>query len=154
MTRRPVTSILGTILILACTSPVDPSPLYPGYSLMRVDDQFLPVPWGEDGSVLISASLLFGGEMRPREPAPPNGTVQYTLWIRMPDYTVQRSTVDLDYTIENAELRINLCPPLALCITTTELVGPVSDPSLELVLTHYVGGTPGTVYRYSAALPE
>jgi hypothetical protein len=72
----------------------------------------------------------------------------------MPDLTIQRSTMDLYYAIQNSELHINLCPRGALCITTTELVGPLPDPPLSLVLTHYVGGQPGTVYRFSAVLLE
>lgn len=146
--------IFGTLLVLACTSPSDPSPLYPGYFLSRVDSEYLPVPFGDDGSVLLAASLSFSGNVRPREGATPIGTVHYTLLIRQADQTVQHSTVDLDYTIQDAELHINLCPPLALCITTTELIGPVLDRNEELVLTHYVGGTPGTVYRYFPALPD
>jgi hypothetical protein len=72
----------------------------------------------------------------------------------MPDQTIQRSTSDLLYTIENDELRINLCPPLALCITTTELVGPVPEGALELVLTHYIGGQAGPVSHFSVVLLE
>ncbi len=151
---RPVKPILATLLVLACTTPSDPSPLYPGYFLSRVDDQYLPVPFGSDGSVLLAASLSFSASVRPREGETPFGTVHYTLLIRQPDQTVQHSTVDLAYTIQDAELHINLCPPFALCITTTELIGPVLDRYEELVLTHYVGGTAGTVYRYFPSLPD
>lgn len=151
---RSVKAILCTLVFLGCNSPVDPAPLYPSYWLTRVDDKFLPIPWGEDGSVLFDASLRFSRDNRPREPLPPAGTVRYTLRVRLPDQSVQLSSVDLNYAIENGELHINLCPPLALCIAMTELVGPVPDPALELVLTHYLGGRAGTVYRYSVVLPE
>ena len=150
---RPIIPFLS-LIALACDSPVHSSPVHPSYYLTNVDDKFLPIPWGGDGSVLIDASLRFEQETRPRAPAPTNGIVHYTLSVRMPDQTIQRSTADLFYTIENDELRINLCPPLALCITTTELVGPVPDPPLSLVLTHYLGGQPGAVYRFSAVLLE
>ena len=156
MTRliRYVTLFLVVLLFAGCDSPVNPGPLNPSYYLVNIDDKYLPVPWGGDGSVLIDASLRFDRETRPRAPAPTSGTVHYTLSVRMPDQTIQRSTSDLLYTIENDELRINLCPPLALCITTTELIGPLPDPPLALVLTHYLGGQPGTVYRFSAVLLE
>jgi hypothetical protein len=151
---RRVIPLLCSLGILACNdSPIGPNPIYPGYSLFQVDEDFLPIPWGEDGSVLIAASLVFEREVRPRQ-SKPDGMVTYTLWVRLPNFDVQRSTMELEFFIENDELRINLCPPLALCITTTELIAPLSDPAQELVFTHYVGGLAGTVYRYSAALPE
>ncbi len=151
---RPVKLILSTLLIVHCTSPSDPSPLYPGYFLSRVGDQFLPIPYGNDGSVLLAASLSFSPSMRPGESAGSSGIAHYTLLIQSGDQTVQHDTVDLDYTIQNAELHINLCPPLALCIATTELIGPVLDRTEELVLTHYVAGTPGDVYRFFPSLPD
>jgi hypothetical protein len=151
---RPVPAFLSLLLLLGCESTVGPNPIYPSYYLINIDDKFLPVPWGGDGSVLIDATLLFDRETRPRAPRPTHGTVRYTLTLRSPDQTLQRSTVDLDYAIQNGELHINLCPPPALCFALAELVGTVSDPALELVLTHYVGGLPVAVYRYSASLLE
>ena len=156
MTRwiRSVTPFFVVLLFVGCDSPVNPGPLNSSYYLVTVDDKILPIPWGGDGSVLLDASLVFDRETRPRAPAPTNGTVHYTLTVRMPDQTLQRSTSDFYYSIQNGELRINLCPRGALCITTTELVGPVADPALELVLTHYVGGTAVAIYRFSAVLLE
>lgn len=151
---RTVTPLLGLLLLVACDSPVNPGPLNPSYYLTSIDDKFLPIPWGGDGSVLLDASLRFDREARPRAPAPTEGTVHYALTVRMPDQTLQRSTTDLFYSIQNNELRINLCPRGALCITTTELVGPVTDPALELVLTHYVGGNAVAVYHFSVVLLE
>jgi len=151
---RRIAPILPILAILSCGSPVGPGPLYPGYFLSKVDDQYLPVPYGEDGSLLLAASLSFSPDPRPREPEAPGGTVHLSLFIRRPDQTTQQSLQDLVYTIQNGEVHINLCPPLALCITTTELIGPVLDRYEELVLTHYLAGQPGTVYHYFPALPD
>jgi hypothetical protein len=83
-----------------------------------------------------------------------SGVVSYRLSVRRPDHSITNSNVQLNYSIENDTLRINLCPSLALCIVSEELVGPLSDSHSELVLTHYVGGNPGMVYRYFPALPD
>ncbi len=148
--------ILGLGLGLACSSPVQPDPLYPSYVLTTVDGQFLPVPWGQDGATLVDAWLRFDRDPRPRagEIGVLNGTVRYSVRIRLPDQTVQQSIVDLDYSIQSSQLRINLCPPLALCILSTELVGIIPGPALELELTHFLGGMAEQVYRYSASLAE
>ncbi len=141
-------------LALACAGGVGPSPLYHNYFLSAVDGDPLPVPYSEDGSELISGSLGFGPGGRPRAPGPATGTVNYTLIVRQADGTQQHSTVQLDYAVSNGELRINLCPPLALCIVSTELVGPILGPTEELVLTHHLAGNPGSVYRYFPTLPD
>lgn len=156
MTRlqRSVTPYLVVLLFVGCDSPVNPGPLNPNYYLVNVDDKILPIPWGDDGSVLLDASLRFDRVTRPRAPAPTEGTVHYTLTVRMPDQSLQRSSTDLFYSIQKDELRINLCPRGALCITTTELVGPLADSYQDLVLTHYVGGQAAAVYRFSVVLLE
>jgi len=149
--------VLGLIalgLALGCTDSVGPVAVYPGYSLSQLDGQYLPIPWGGDGSVLLALSLSFVDEVRPRSEGPVAGTVSYTTLIRPPNQTAQRFVIDLDYSVENGILRINLCPPLALCITSTELVGSITAPYDELVLTHYLGGNPGSVYRFFPALAE
>ncbi len=151
---RPLKSFVILALVFGCDSPTGPNPIYPSYYLTNIDGKYLPIPWGGDGSVLIDASLRFDRDTRPRKPTPTDGIVHSTLTIRALDQTLARSTVDLSYTIRNGELRINLCPPLVLCFALTELVGPVPDHGLELVLTHYVGGLPVAVYHYSAALLE
>lgn len=146
--------ILVVLLAEACSSPAAPSPVYPGYFLSTVDGALLPVPFAEDGSALLAGSLAFGDVV----PAPGEGTltglVSYNTLIRRADQSVQHSVVELNYTISNGLLRINLCPSLALCLISTELVGPILGRTSELVLTHYLGGTPGSVYSFFPALPE
>ena len=121
-----------------------------------MDGLHLPVPYGEDGTVLVGGHLGFGDGMRARDLAagPLEGTVRYTVITRRPGHPEQLASVDLDYEIRDGVLTINLCPPLALCITTTELIGPVGSPTDELVLTHHIGGTPGSVFRYFPNLPD
>lgn len=138
----------------ACGGTFEPSGLYPSYFLSQLDGEFLPAPYGADGSLLVAGSLGFGRDGRPRSEGPRSGMVKYSQTIRLPDQSEQRSSIDLEYTIADGVFRINLCPPLALCITTTELIGPILWPTEELVLTHYVGGMPGSVFRYFPTLPE
>jgi hypothetical protein len=61
-------------------------------------------------------------------------------------------TVELEFEVEDGDVRIDLCPLLALCVLPTALDGRVDDR--ELVLTHFLGGESRAVYRYTAALPE
>ncbi|HEV8600854.1 MAG TPA: hypothetical protein VGQ69_15945 [Gemmatimonadales bacterium] len=148
--------ILAVLLSLGCSDALQPSPspLYPSYFLSSVDGQLLPVPYAADGTLLLAGSLGFGGLDRPRAEGQASGTVSYSLIVRWPDQSVHHSTIELDYTIEAGVLRINLCPPLALCIASTDLVGPILGPYQELVLTYYLSGNPGSVYRYGPALPD
>ena len=147
-------TILGLMLAQGCASPAGPSPLYPGYFLTSVDGDPLPAPYGTDGSMLVSGSLGFGDSDRPRTTGPVTGMVTYTLVVRRPDQSLEHSTMQLDYSISDGVLRINLCPPLALCIVSTELVGPILGRTSELVLTNYLAGAPGSVYRYFPSLPD
>jgi len=139
--------------LLACTGEVTgPTGLYPGYSLVSFDGQFLPASDGDtpEGAVIIAANLDF-----PREDRSRGGRSQYvshTRWFRFADGTVERLTLELEFEVADGEVRINLCPPLALCIVTTELIGRVDDR--DLVLTHVLAGQPRGIYRYMAALPE
>ena len=146
--------IPAVLLAYGCGGMVEPSPLYPSYFLTSVDAQALPVPFGTDGSVLLSGGLGFDGLERPRVDGPTTGTVDYTVLIRRPDQSTQHSTVQLNYSISDGILRINLCPPLALCIISTELVGPIVGRTSALVLTNYLGGNPGPVYRFFPSLPD
>lgn len=147
--------MLTLMLFLGCGSPIDPNALYPGYSLSMVDGQLLPVPFGGEGTLLLAGGLAFRGENRPRiVEGGSEGTVSYTTLVRRPDQTTQHSIVELDYVVSDGVLHIDLCPPQAQCLVSTELVGPVVSRLSELVLTHYLAGNPGTVYRYSPALPE
>ncbi|MGE0553852.1 MAG: hypothetical protein AB7R55_10530 [Gemmatimonadales bacterium] len=147
------TALLLSLLLASCTSdPIGPDGLYPGYSLLTINGQVIPAPDNDipDGAEIISASLAFPRPDRSR--GEQSQLVSYTRWIRMADQTVERLTLQLDYTVEDGELRINLCPPLALCILTTELIGQVD--ARELLLTHFLAGQAQAVYRYEAALPE
>jgi len=146
--------VLPVLLTAGCDSAAGPSPLYPSYFLSAIDNDPLPVPFAEDGSVLLAGSLGFGDGEPGATTGPVTGLVSYSTVIRRPDQSLAHSTVDLDYTISDGVLRINLCPPLALCILSTELVGPVAGRTSELVLTHYLAGSPTAVYRFFPSLPD
>jgi hypothetical protein len=135
---------------LGCGGPTAPSGLASRYLLLSLDGKSLPVPFGQDGSMLVSGLLDFGTLVRARGPDPVSGTVRYVLEIRRPNQSIDRSDTRLNYTIQDDVVRIDLCPPGALCITTTELVGPLDSHTTELVLTHYVAGKPQSVYRFVA----
>jgi len=144
---------LLSLLLVACTGdPIGPSQLYPGYSLVTINGELLPLPADDlpEGAEIIAANLVFPRVDRSR--GEQSQLVSHTRWIRMADQTVDRVTLELAFTVDRGELRINLCPPLALCILTTELIGLVD--SRELELTHFLAGQPQAVYRYTAALPE
>jgi hypothetical protein len=145
---------LPVLALLGCGNPGEPGPLYPSYYLSFVDGKPLPVPFGSDGSTLISRSLGFANSIRPREAGPSTGTVSMTEHIRRPDQSISLLRTDYAYSIEEGVIRINLCPRDVLCIVATELVGPIVDRPGELVLTHYVGGKPGSVHRYFPVLLE
>jgi hypothetical protein len=147
-------ALLTGLLVLGCDGSTQPSSLYRSYFLTAVDEHALPVPYGGDGTLLLASGLSFGGADRPHEQGPSQGMVSYTLLVRRPDHTEEHSTIELNYTIQDGTLSINLCPPLALCITSTVLAGPLSDSHSELVLTHYLAGHPTSVYRYFPALPD
>lgn len=147
-------ALLTVLLVLGCDSSTQPSALYRSYFLTEVDDQPLPVPYSEDGTLLLASGLSFASGDRPHEQGPSQGMVSYTLLVRRPDHTEEHSTIDLNYIVQDGILTIDLCPPLALCIASTLLVGPLADPHAELVLTHYFAGHATTVYRYFPALPD
>lgn len=149
-----VAMLLAALLVLGCQNSVQPSPLYTSYFLTAVDDKPLPVPFAEDGSVLLAGSLGFGTLDRPRAGETTQGTVSYTILVRRADQSQEHSTIALYYTIQDGELRINLCPPFAFCIASTELVGPIPEAFHELVLTHYLGGNAVATYRYFPSLPD
>ncbi len=130
------------------------SGLYPSYFLTAVDGKTLPVPLGGDGSELLAGSLDFTGLIRARETGPVSGLVNYRQSVRNPDHSIGDSNVQLNYSIVDGVLRIDLCPPLAECIVSEELVGPLTDSHSELLLTRYLAGAPGTVYRYFPSLPD
>jgi len=142
---------LAVAVHLGCGSSTAPSPLYSHYTLMSLDGQPLPVAFGQDGTMLVSGFLDFGTLTRPRGPAPVSRTVKYGQDFQRPDQTVDHSETELDYTIQEGMLRIDLCPSGALCIASTELVGPFAGHQSELVLTHYLAGKPMSVYRFGAA---
>jgi hypothetical protein len=146
--------LLVAALLAGCDTPTAPGPVYVGYLLLSLDGDPLPVPYGEEGTLLVANYLTFGGAERPRTGGSVNGMVRYILDVKRPGEPLEHSEIDLSYTIDGNELRINLCPPLALCFASTELIGPISDDRTRLTLTHYLAGRPGSVYRYGAVLPE
>lgn len=145
--------LVALVALAGCAESTAPSTLYSSYDLASIDGQPLPVPWLDDGTTLTGLVLEFTNE-RSRPAMAPDGVVQYRLTVRRPDNSFEHSAIGLNYQIRGDELRIDLCPPLALCITTTELVGTISEPMYELVLTHYTGGAAGSVYRFVRVLPE
>lgn len=153
--KRVLPALLLTAAV-ACadTAGPSPSPLYPGYFLQSVDGRFLPMPVGTDGAMLVASSLWFGDGSRPRTGNTVDGTVRHMQEVQRPGQPPERSDIDLNYQIQGDELRIDLCPPLALCIVETELIGTVEGRTAPLVLTHYLGGQPGSVFRFFPALPD
>lgn len=145
--------LLALICLLGCGTSTGPSPLYSSYFLATLDGKPLPVALGTDGSRLEALTLGFGTGIRPRGSQPVTRTVWYVQLIRRPDQTIEHSSVQLNYTLDDAVLRIDLCPPLADCLVSSELVGPVED-RYEMVLTHYLAGQARSVYRFVAALPD
>jgi hypothetical protein len=150
---KPFLLPLALVTLSGCAESTGPSTLYSSYELVSVDGQPLPVSWLDDGTTLTGIVLEFTNERTRPAPAP-DGIVQYRLTVRLPDNSFEHSEIGLNYQIRGNELRIDLCPPLALCITTTELVGTIGEPMYELVLTNYTGGVAGSVYRFVRVLPE
>lgn len=153
MKRLLMVATLG--LAAACAQSVEPpSPLYPSYFLATVDGAPLPVAF-EGGATLLSSHLVFADpEALMLTGGVSTGMVRYIQRFRLADQTEQASEVQLDYQVAGDELRINLCPPLALCIAQTELVGTITNPTDPLPLTHYLAGQARSVYRYFPALPD
>lgn len=149
---RRVFMALAVAVQLGCGASTAPSPLASSYFLSTVDGKALPVPHGGEGWTLVAGLLDFGRPDRPRGTSAVSGTVRYILDLRRPDQSLEHSDLVLNYTIQDGILRIDLCPPGALCFVATELVGPVADGSGELVLTNYVAGAPGSIYRFVAVL--
>lgn len=146
--------VLAAAVQLGCATSTAPSPLNSSYFLSAVDGKPLPVTYAEDGSKLIAGLLDFGSSERPRGTTPVDGLVRYILDVQRRDQSIEHSESEHNYVIDVGVLRINLCPSLALCIIATELVGPIEGDPDGLVLTHYLGGAPASVYRFVAVLQE
>ena len=146
--------LLAVVLLLGCSTTTAPFPPYSRYSLAAVDGKPLPIEYGSDGSKLVANTLDFGGAILPGGDAELHGTVRYVLDVQRPDQSVDHSETSLNYVIQGDVLRVDLCPPGALCITTTELVGSISGDRAELVLTHEVAAKPLSQYRFVATLPD
>jgi hypothetical protein len=148
--------VLLGVALCACSSPSEPSGIYSTYFLSAIDGQVLPAPAMDlpEGLVVESGWLFFGQLGRPR--AGRGGvltdTVTYSRTVRGPNGQVDSATIDLVYSITRDTVRIDLCPPGALCLVPTELVGPVDRTTL--VLTHMLAGTARSTYRFHAALPD
>lgn len=165
LSSRGAKSVIITALALAgalaaCEDgPTGPAPngLYRGYFLSTVNGNPLPTatPDLPVGFTLVASQLSFpnpASQTRPRGGRPILGFVAYTQVLRDGQGIDHPSTVQLGYTVSEGELRINLCPPFALCIAPTELVGPVDGT--ELLLTHYLSNQARSVYRFVASLPD
>jgi len=156
-------SIAGVLLAAGCYDGTGPDnrELFGAYFLSSLNGEPLPASLEElpEGYLLVGAHLGFYQVVLPSGlslTSPPEfseaGLVRYSQVVRDPEGAEQIWQVNLGYTVANGELRINLCPPLALCIAPTELVGPASRD--ELVLTHYFAQEPREVYRFIADLPD
>lgn len=152
MKRRAL--LLALALAAGCDGdPIGPSALYPGYFLASIDGDLLPAPADDlpEGGVVLAAGLAFPRGMRARG-ADGSPFVTYSRLLQLPGQDPERILVQLNYTLADGQLTVNLCPPYALCLIRTELVGPATRDSL--VLTHYLGNQPRSVYRFYAALPD
>lgn len=142
------------LVAVGCSDPADPLehfPLYPGWYLVTVDGQFLPIPDGTGGS-MISSGLRFL-EFTSTGSAEGSGVVQYVTHV-LRGGVVEPSIVELDFTISGTTLHIDLCPRLSACVAATELVGPVGGGTTPLVLTRFVAGQAGSVLQFQASLPD
>lgn len=102
------------------------------------------------GYHLEAESLTFPSEIRPRSGGPETGMIRMTRTARNPEGRLETSEVDLAYVITGTDIRVNLCPPLALCIQQTELIGTIG--AQEATMTHYLGGRPTNTYRFVPAI--
>lgn len=138
---------------LGCEDTTAPSALHPSYFLFLVDGELLPATL-PDGRAILSGHLIFGQGSRPRGTGPETGTVEYVLEVRGPDQVVDRTSLDLDYSVDDGILRIDLCPRGSACLIATELVGPITGRTDPLILTHHLGGVAGSVYSYHPVLTD
>lgn len=145
-----------TLIALAgcAESTAPPSSLYHGYSLTTVDGKALPVPLSEGGTLLVANTLVFEQPVRTQAGTTLDGLVRYTLVVKRPGEPLEDSEIELNYQVRGDELRIDLCPPLALCIAETVLVGTITGRTDPLVLRHYFAVQAGSEYRFFPVLPE
>ncbi len=145
--------------VAACGGPTGPGSgtLAPSYFLSSVDGKPLPTTtnnlppgWTLTGAALGFPATVFEG--RPRGTTPVQDLVTYTEFVTDDQQMPQTWTSQLAFTLTGDQLTINLCPPLALCIARTELVGTVQGGAL--LLTHYLGDQPQNVYQYFPALQD
>lgn len=141
---------LTALAAAACDETTAPPLLSSTYRLVAVDGRPLPVPFGQDGSLLLAGSLDFRDLDRARSGAVTEGLVCQVQEVRRPDQTIVRTETEYRYFIEGDRLRIDLCPPGSACLVATELAGPIAADRRELRLTHFVAGKPGSVYRFLA----
>jgi hypothetical protein len=153
--RTPALGIaLGLLGLAACSNTVGPGVgLLTHYTLTSVDGVALPAPTSDlpEGWVVELAQLEF-----PRDrPRGAGSFVWYIQLIRGPDNTTNLSRTQLEFTVDGSHVSINLCPPLALCIVQTELIGEhLGD---QLVLTHYLANQARSLYRFTedhSGIPE
>ena len=143
--KRPI--LLATMFVLAACS-TGPAQAGTAYFLRSIDGRNLPTANGlPTGFELVFETLAFPTDWRPRTGDPASGLARITTIVRGPDQRTERSATDHNFTVTGDQIRINLCPSLALCIVSTELVGTLSG-SNDLVLTHVLGGQKRSVYHF------
>lgn len=146
---------LTLVALAGCAeSTAPPSRLNHGYSLSTVDGKPLPMPLSDDGTMLVANTLVFDDAVRPRAGTAVDGLVLYTLDVKRPGEPLEHSEIELNYQVRGDELRIDLCPPLALCLAETVLVGTITGRTDPLSLRHYLAGRAGSEYRFLPVLPE
>ncbi len=108
------------------------------YTLVLIDGKPLPTSAQDlpEGFEIVSASLDFD---------PAAGIVHFSQVTRGPGGT-ESSSVDREYQRTLDTVIINLCPPLALCLLRTELIGTLTESRLEL--THWLGAMPRSTFRF------
>ncbi|MGE0442582.1 MAG: hypothetical protein AB7S39_19025 [Gemmatimonadales bacterium] len=149
--------ILAGLALLAmagcngATNPIEKLPIYPGWFLSTIDGAYPPIPdW--NGGTLVAAGLYFRDFTADGNGG--SGVVTFTTNV-LRGSVPEPTSADLNFTISGGQLRINLCPPGGACFAVTdELHGPIGERTDPLVLTRYVGGQAGAVFRFGPALPD
>jgi hypothetical protein len=147
---RIAAALIGMSLAACATAPTGDDIARVWY-LTAVDGR--PLPDQGDlpaGYHLVAESITFPSEIRPRSGGPETGMIRMARTARNPAGRLEASEVDLAYVITGSDIRINLCPPLALCIQQTELIGTIG--AQESTMTHYLGGTATNTYRFVRAI--
>jgi hypothetical protein len=149
---RLIVPVLALALAACGTDPIDPSELHASYGLTTIDGELLPAADGNvpAGAVIVNSWIKFGRDGRPRGGGPL--LASYYRAVRLTDGTIQASTEEFLYTLADGQIRIDLCQPGGACPVPSVLIGPAGQNGM--VLTHHVGGQPGSVYRFDPVRAE